>query len=259
MRAFIMEIKRGAGLRMVIAAGVVFAVMLFSCRSYLPMAYSRQNTSYDVMYDAIYKSGLYAVIIIAAAYTAAGTYIEDERSGYLKYLLSREGITRFVLRRFLAVTLCGAAAVLIGETAFMMLCDSLFPIEDVPYHYTFSRHIMQTLEYENPRAFIFVTLLLHTPLSMAMAALALAVSVCVKNLYVTYISPIIFLCMLSLVPDAGYAGRMASAALFGFDAAAWYFGGDGFGPYMALTALVLCVSLIVFALGVRRYMGAVTK
>lgn len=255
LRNFCEEMRRGMGRGMLAAMLMTIFPMALSALSFLPYAYTERLDASGMMVYALYKSGFYPVAFIASAFAYSTSYINDAFSGALKYQMARCGRFRFTVDRFCANAICGALGVAAGEALFFLIMRTLYPVQDIPYRVAAEQNAMMALSYARPELYYFVIILLQIPGSMVMASVALAVSTLVGNMYITLASPMIYVGLITALPQRLGGERIHELIYAPMDLGIWMNGYTLFCEHLIYCAIGLAATFAVFYLGVRRYKG----
>lgn len=255
MKNFCEEMRRGMGRGMIAAMLMTMFPMLLAVLNFLPNAYNERNHASGLMVNALYKSGLTPVTFIAAAFAYSTSYIGDIANGALRYQLARCGRARFAVCRFWANAICGALGVAFGEMAFFLILRTLYPIQDIPYRVAGTYNAMTMLSYTQPELYYFVIILVQIPGCMVMSSVALAVSTFARNMYVTLASPIIYVGLVSALPQKFGESSLRDLIYLPNDLAIWQEGYTLFYWHLGYCAVMLAATFAVFWLSVCRYKG----
>ena len=255
MKNFCEEMRRGMGRGMIAAMLMTMFPMLLAVLGFLPGVYTEKYHASGLIVNALYKSGLTPVAFIAAAFAYSTSYIGDIANGALRYQLARCGRTRFALSRFWANAICGALGVAFGEMAFFLILRTLYPIQDIPYRVAGTYNAMTMLSYTQPELYYFVIILVQIPGYMVMASVALAVSTFARNMYVTLASPIIYVGLVSALPQKFGESSLRDLIYLPNDLAIWQEGYTLFYWHLGYCAAMLAATFAVFWLSVCRYKG----
>lgn len=163
--------------------------------------------------------------------------------------------TRFALSRFWANAICGALGVALGEMAFFLILRTLYPILDIPYRVADTYNAMTMLSYTRPEFYYFVIVLIQIPGCMVMASVALAVSTFACNMYVTLASPIIYVGLVSALPQKFGESSLRDLIYLPTDLDIWQEGYTLFYWHLGYCAVMLAATFAVFWLSVCRYKG----
>ena len=255
MKNFREEMRRGMGRGMIAAMLMTMFPMLLAVLGFLHDVYTEKYHASGLMVNALYKSGLTPVTFIAAAFAYSTSYIGDIANGALRYQLARCGRTRFAVCRFWANALCGALGVAFGEMAFFLILRTLYPIQDIPYRVAGTYNAMTMLSYTRPELYYFVIILIQIPGCMVMASVALAASTFVRNMYVTLFFPIIYVGLVSALPQKFGEISLRDLIYLPTDLAIWREGYTLFNWHLAYCVVMLALTFTIFWLSVRRYKG----
>lgn len=255
MKNFCEEMRRGMGRGMIAAMLMTMFPMLLAVLGFLPGVYTEKYHASGLIVNALYKSGLTPVAFIAAAFAYSTSYIGDIANGALRYQLARCGRARFAVCRFWANAICGALGVAFGEMAFFLILRTLYPIQDIPYRVAGTYNAMTMLSYTQPELYYFVIILVQIPGYMVMASVALAVSTFARNMYVTLASPIIYVGLVSALPQKFGESSLRDLIYLPNDLAIWREGYTLFYWHLGYCAVMLAATFAVFWLSVCRYKG----
>ncbi len=255
MRNFREEMRRGMGRGMIAAMLMTMFPMLLAVLSYLPDVYTEKYYASSLIVNAIYKSGLTPIAFIAAAFAYSTSYISDIECGALRYHLTRCGRMRFAADRFIANAICGALGVAVGEAAFYLILRTLYPVQDIAYRVVTEYNAMEMLSYTRPELYYFIMILVQIPICMVMASVALVVSTFVRNAYITLASPIIFVGLITALPERLGGDMIYNLIYASTDIALWAEGYTLFFRHLAFCAIMLAITFVVFCFSVYRYKG----
>lgn len=129
MHPFAVDLKRGL-------CSWRFWLAVLICASVYWLGSLQELGSSDALYilDAsVTFSAFYHLFPIAAVLPLSCSFLEDTKSGYAKFILQRVTIRRYMLLRFLAATLLGALATILGMLFFFFfLLPITHPLTTMP-------------------------------------------------------------------------------------------------------------------------------
>ncbi len=255
MRNFCEEMRRGMGRGMIAAMLMTMLPMLLAVLSFLPDMYTEKQYASGLMVNALYKSGLAPVAFIAAAFAYSTSYISDIECGALRYHITRCGRMKFAVDRFLSNALCGALGVVVGEAAFFLILRTLYPVQDIPYRVAAEYNAMEMLSYTHEELYYFIMILVQIPLCMVMASVALVVSTFARNTYITLASPMIFVGLITALPQRLGGDMLHELIYASTNLALWHEGYTLFFNHMVFCAIMLVLTFVMFCFSVYRYKG----
>lgn len=139
--------------------------------------------------------GFVQMIFVCGAIPYAVSYLSDCESGYIRFLVIRGDLRRYLRSKVFVTALSGFSAVFAGKLLFALSLCAAFPL-------TQETDIMlnggvELLFDVHPWAYIAGDAFLYAMASAAFAVMALLVSSLIRNMFVTLMSPLVLYFMIT--------------------------------------------------------------
>ena len=151
--------------------------------------------AFDLFDYAYNRSNSDWFFYVGAAIPFAGSYIEDKKSGYLRFILQRTSMLRFSIVRFAACALAGGLVVMLALLIFwglcLLACPIVFSLDEMSIEELIEfGPYAQLLNDGNVVGFSVLYLLSQAFFGAFWAACAIALTGCCSRGYIAYIIPL---------------------------------------------------------------------
>jgi hypothetical protein len=127
---------------------------------------------------------------------ASSSYIQDFKSGYAKFVISRTFYKKFFQNKIAAAALAGGLFILISELLFFMVAAAIYPLK-TPENMGIITGFYENIYLSQPSLYLALILLIHFTYGALVALLGFGFSYLVKNVFAISMTP--FLLTISLL------------------------------------------------------------
>lgn len=178
----------------------------------------------SVMVNAFHKSAILPMSLFAVCFPYSRSYLQDQKTGYVKYQIARSGWREYAVCRFMSNALAASSCLFFAQFTFMLVNTILFPYPDIPYYSTFvfseeyTAIAMESIFNNRPILYYLILLALQILSSVGWSSLALALSTCIHNQYITLCVPYLAYTMITILCGSSrWAYRVLQACCFIYD------------------------------------------
>lgn len=200
------EIKRCFNVSWIWSVVMVWIVLIAAnAEPFWNWSFTEKINMRSIMVNAFNKSSILPMSLFAICFPYSRAYLQDQKTGYVKYQIARSGRRKYTVCRFIANALTASSCLFFAQLTFMLVSTILFPYPDIPYYSTFvfsEEYVSAAMEpvFNNrPILYYLILLIIQILSSVGWSSFALALSTCIHNQYITLCVPYFSYTMISIL------------------------------------------------------------